>query len=127
MSTKELDREPSDLRQTPGVQHRHPRVPRARRNCGWSQRQTCEEHGDLSRNNVRVPRSSPVGVGSGLTEKLVQGESVKDARGADHGAHRSRERGAVYPDGDERRPEVYFLEEPIILSQQCSRRKKYVF
>lgn len=74
-----------------------------------------------------MPRNSPVRIGSGLTEKLIQGESVKDARRADHGAHCSRERGAVYPDGDERRPEVYFLEEPIILSQQCSRRKIYIY
>lgn len=54
-----------------------------------------------------------------LTKEVIQSKSVEDAGRADHSAHRGRQRGAVYPDGDERRPYVYFLQEPIILNQQC--------
>lgn len=54
---------------------------------------------------------------SSLTEEVIQSKSVEDTGRSDHSAHRSWQRGAVYADGDKRRPDVYFLEESIILNQ----------
>lgn len=55
---------------------------------------------------------------SSLTKEVIQSESMEDTGRPNHSAHCSRERGAVYPDSNERRPDVNSLQEPIILNQQ---------
>ena len=60
----------------------------------------------------------------GVTEQLVLGEGVKDARRSDHGAHGGRQSAAVDPDGHKRRPNVDPLEEAVVLSHQIPSHNK---
>lgn len=53
-----------------------------------------------------------------LTKDLIHSQGMQDTGRANHSAHCCRQGGAVDPDGDKRRPYVYFLEEPVVLNQQ---------
>lgn len=49
---------------------------------------------------------------------MIHSQGMQYTGRANHSAHCCRQGGAVDPDGDKRRPYIYFLEEPVVLNQQ---------